>query len=226
MPEDARYRTKVYLELYLNNANLTDDSTGSKSGTADSGTETTTVDAERTEADDYWNGYYIKFTSGSNYGRERLISDFVQATHTITHDAFPEAVSIDDTYVLTASSSQVTFIVAYADPDYPLVRVFNDKDVDLVFCVGDPNSKVLLDSDHYPIGYDEAVPITTFCIDKTGITGTKLKWKAEAELRRVCETDPEGSLRNLERIGDHDKDLGSTILHSREFTMNYKRDMT
>jgi len=137
-----------------------------------------------------------------------------------------------DTYLLNANltkddgTTQVSFIVAYADPDYPLIRVFNDKAVDLVFCVGDPNSEAILDSDHYPIGYNEAVPITTFCIDKTGITGTKLKWKAEAELRRVCETYPLGSVRSLEKIGDNDQNLGSTILHSREFTLKYRRDVT
>jgi hypothetical protein len=222
MPEDARHRTKVYLEEYLNNANLTDDSYDAETGTADSGTTTTTVDAERTEANDYWIGYYIKFTSGSNYGRERLITDFDAATDTITHAAFPDAVAIDDTYVLSSISTQVSFLVAYADPDYPLSHVFNL--TDLTFCIGDSNSEAIVDSDHYPIGYSEAVPITTWCIDKTNITGTNLKSKAEAELRRVTETYPEGSLRSLETIRDNDKNLGSTVLHSREFVMRYKRD--
>jgi hypothetical protein len=224
MPEDARHRSKVYLEEHLDNANLTDDSIGIAGGTADSGTTTTTTDIERTEANDYWNGYYIKFTSGSNFGRERLITDFDAATDTITHAAFPEAVSKDDTYVLSSTSTQVIFIVAYADPDYPLDRVFLGKAIDVVFCVDDSESVAIIDSDHYPIGYSEAVPITVWCIDKTNIIGTNLKAKAEAELRYVCEENPLGSTRSLERIRDSDVNLGSTVLHSREFIMRYERD--
>jgi hypothetical protein len=230
MPEDARLRTKVYLDEWLDNRNLTQDNEvyyDGTSGTADSGTTTTTVDSERTEADHYWNDYFIKFGSGPNAGYERAITHFDAATDTITHVAFPNVVANTDTYVISKTSTQVSFIIAYADPDYPLIRVFIDKAVDLVFCVGDPESEAILDSDHYPIGYKESVPITVWCIDKTSITGTKLRWKAEAELRRICEIYPlGGSIRSLERIRDNDKNLGSTILYSREFIMKYERDTT
>lgn len=118
------------------------------------------------------------------------------------------------------------YIVAYGFPDYPLVRVFKDKGVDLVFSIGEPESEPLLGHDKYAYGYKERVPITTFCIDKTGISGTKLKWRAEAELRRITETYPLGSLRTLEKIRDNDQNLGSTILYSREFTLNYQRNKT
>lgn len=118
------------------------------------------------------------------------------------------------------------FIVCYSDPAYPIARVFYQKNIDLVYCIGEPDTEPLDDFDHYPIGYLEHVPIFTFCIDKTGITGTKLKWKADAELRRVTETYPLGSLRSLEKTGDNDKKLGSTILYSRNFTLNYRRDKT
>jgi hypothetical protein len=130
-----------------------------------------------------------------------------------------------DTYLLAANlteddnSTQVKFIVAYADPDYPLVRVFFDKFVDLVFCVGTPDSIAL----PVGIGYEENVPITIWCIDKTGITGTKLRWKAEAELRRIVETYPTGSLRNWQRLGDNEKNLGSTVLYSVNYVLRYKR---
>jgi len=70
-------------------------------GTADSGSETTTVDAERTEAEDYWNGAYIYFTSGDNAGLARKVTDFDAGTDTITHAAFPEAVAEGDTYKLS-----------------------------------------------------------------------------------------------------------------------------
>lgn len=71
------------------------------SGTADSGNTTTTVDTERTEAEDFWNGAYIKYTSGPNIGLHRRVTNFVAATDTITHDAFPNAVASGHEYVLT-----------------------------------------------------------------------------------------------------------------------------
>ena len=55
------------------------------SGTADSGTTTTMVDAARTEADtDYWAGNYILFTSGTISGQARLITGFTPGTDTIS----------------------------------------------------------------------------------------------------------------------------------------------
>jgi len=65
------------------------------SGTADSGTTTTMVDAARTEADtDYWKGCYIVFTSGNLAGQVRLITGFNAGTDTITFSpATTQAVS-------------------------------------------------------------------------------------------------------------------------------------
>lgn len=55
------------------------------SGTADSGTTTTMVDAALTQADtDYWKGNFILFTSGSISGQCRLITGFNAAADTIT----------------------------------------------------------------------------------------------------------------------------------------------
>lgn len=55
------------------------------SGTSDSGSTTTMVDAARTEADtDYWKGMFILFTSGNVIGQCRLITAFNPATDTIT----------------------------------------------------------------------------------------------------------------------------------------------
>jgi len=222
MVDDARQTNKVYLETYLLNTNLTEDNDvyySGATGTADSGSTTTTVDAERTEADHYWNNYYIKYGSGPNSGMERLVTHFDSGTDTLTHAAFPNAVAATDTYVLSLTSTQVTFIVCYGNPDYPLVRVFIDKAVDLVFSIGTPDVEGL----PVGIGYLEKVPITIWTIDKTGITGTELRWKAEAELRRVCEAYLPGSLRSWERISDNEKNLGGTILYSVSGIMRYKR---
>ena len=124
------------------------------------------------------------------------------------------------------SDALPNFIVAYGKPDYPMTRVFKTKGVDLVYSIGEPESTPLLGHDLTPYGYVEHVPIETYCIDKDNIDGAKLKWQAEAELRRVTETYPTGSLRTLERRGDNDVHLGSTILYSARFILNYRRDTT
>ncbi len=121
------------------------------------------------------------------------------------------------------SANLPNYIIAYGYPDYPMVKVFKTKGVDLVFSIGEPNSSPLMDCDQSPYGYEEHVPITIFCIDKDNITGTKLKWQAETELRRICEDYPTGSLRSFERRRDNDQRLGSTILYSTEYMLSYTR---
>lgn len=55
------------------------------SGTSDSGSTTSMVDAARTEADtDYWKDMAILFTSGTIAGQARLITAFAPATDTMT----------------------------------------------------------------------------------------------------------------------------------------------
>lgn len=118
------------------------------------------------------------------------------------------------------------YIIAYGEPDYSLVRVFREKGVDLVFSIGEETSDTIIDSDHYPIGYQEHIPATILCIDKDNIEGTKLMWQAETELRRVAETYPEGSLRALSERRPETKRLGSTILYSAAYMFDYTRDTT
>lgn len=90
-------------------------------GTADSGTTTTTVDAERTEANDYWNGAYIKFTSGPNNGLIRLITDFDSTIDTITHEAFPNPVAVGHTYEILVYYKSPTISVSLAT--YPKILI-------------------------------------------------------------------------------------------------------
>lgn len=74
-------------------------------GTSDSGTTTTMVDAARTEADtDYWKGCWIRFTSGTISGQVRLITGFTPATDTITFaPATTQAVSTQTYEILPAA---------------------------------------------------------------------------------------------------------------------------
>jgi len=124
-------------------------------------------------------------------------------------------------------STQVTFIVKFEGADYPLTLVFfGSKNVDLVYTVGTPTSRPLIGHDLTPYGYEETIPIVIFTINKTGITGDLLRWKAEAELRSVTETYPLGSVRTLTRMFESTEKLGGTTLYSVTYELKYTRDTT
>lgn len=137
-----------------------------------------------------------------------------------------------DTYLLNANllkdddATQVSFMTAWGNPPYSVLRVFDDKEVDLVFSISEPASTPLTESDLSTWGYRERVPIATFCIDKPGITGEKLKWKAEKELRRVVENQPFGSFRRLIERTDNDHDLSGTRVYSTRWILAYLRRKT
>lgn len=137
-----------------------------------------------------------------------------------------------DTYLTAANileddgATEAMCIVCFGKPDYPITEVFKQNEVDGVYSIAEPDSEPILDTDLTPCHYRERVPIDIYCIDKPGITGTKLKWQMEAELRRICETYPTGSQRSLERRGDNDRLLGSTMLYSTRFILDYVRDTT
>lgn len=80
----------------------------SVSGTTDSGSTTTIVDAERTEAStDYWKDAIVVPTSGANIHIPRRISAFDAATDTITVDtAWPSAMGVGDTYIILRTAMQ------------------------------------------------------------------------------------------------------------------------
>jgi len=122
------------------------------------------------------------------------------------------------------NTTQVNYVLMYAYPDYPLVYEFQV--VDLLFLIETPNSTPLLGSSPYAYGYEEHVPIVVCCVDKVNITGTKLRWKAIRELRRITETYPLGSRRSLDEERPFDERLGSTILHQQRVILNYRRDTT
>ena len=153
MVDDPRVRTKIYLEKYLNYANLI-----------------------------------------------------------ATDNSLTPALTKDD------GLQNANYIICYGKPNYSMVKVFNMKSVDLIFAIDKPTSELRLG-----VRYTEHVPITICTVNKAGITGTKLAWKAEAELRRICETQPYGSLHTVDRIEDSEERLGSTVLYSTTFMLNYRR---
>jgi len=75
------------------------------SGTADSGSTTTIVDAERTEADtDYWANQCLVPTSGTINGQGRRISAFNATTDTLTVDTAWTQAAGTNTYVILRSA--------------------------------------------------------------------------------------------------------------------------
>ena len=120
----------------------------------------------------------------------------------------------------------ISFIVAFGEPDYPITKVFLTKGVDLVFSIGDPTSTAEIGHDQTPHHYNELVPITVTAINKTGITGEKLRQKAINELRRIAEENPTGSQRAMQEERSVERRLGSTILYQQVFMLNYRRDTT
>jgi len=69
-------------------------------GTVDSGTATTLVDAARTGVD--WQWAVVVMTSGTNNGRWRVVTAWNDTTDTMTfHEAFPSALATGDTYSVT-----------------------------------------------------------------------------------------------------------------------------
>lgn len=117
-------------------------------------------------------------------------------------------------------NTEVVWASMYAYPDYPVKLEFYaaSNPVDLLFVIGYPTSTPLVAHARY----DQSVPITIWCIDKDGITGAKLQWKAERELRRIFDALPHGSFRSLELMEENTERLGSTTLYSVKLMLTYR----
>lgn len=96
----------IFGGVECNTDGLTDLTSLTASGTADSGSTSTLVDSALTQADDYWNNGRITITkSGKVYNRR--IADFVASTDTLTFDVeLPVAVDNTCTYVLYKGCDQ------------------------------------------------------------------------------------------------------------------------
>lgn len=118
--------------------------------------------------------------------------------------------------------------VMYAYPEYPLELEFKAPSViDVIIAVDQASSEPMMDPvTQAPYGYEEHVPIEIITTDKTDVTATKALWQAEAEVRRILEAYPTGSLRSFERTRPATRRLGSTTLWSAEYVWNYRRDTT
>jgi len=119
--------------------------------------------------------------------------------------------------------TEAAVIGCYSNPNYPLKLVFDTKAVDGVVAVGTPDTEPLLDHRGYIYAYREQVPLEIFTCDKSGVTGTNLRWSIENELRRIVETYPLGSYRTLRRMSDAERDMGGWKLYSVRYVLDYTR---
>ena len=135
---------------------------------------------------------------------------------------------LDQGNITKDDDTPAKFIVVYAEADYPMVKVFKsgDKNIDVIYATSKPETTPVYGHDKTLIHYREVVPITISTITKTNVDGTKTLWKAEAELRRVAETYPEGSLRMLTHTRDSTLKVGGDIVYSSEYLLSYVRDTT
>jgi len=72
-------------------------------GTADSGSASTVVDADLSAVADFYNGLIVEFTSGDNEDETRKISDYDGAgklTFDVTTDPLPATPAADDTFTI------------------------------------------------------------------------------------------------------------------------------
>lgn len=142
-----------------------------------------------------------------------LMKDLIQ-----TYDDLISATEDDN-------STPADYIVSFADPPYPISKVFVTKGVDGIYSIDFPSSEGLPSSDGSPYGYLENVPVAIGTMDKTTISGDKLLLKMENGLRAIMEAHPNGSLRTVGPIRKNTVSLGSGTIYSREYTARYKRGL-
>ena len=76
-------------------------------GAATGGSTTTLIDTvQRVEADDDFNGMTLFVLDGDNASLTRRITDFVQATHTLTIGAFSNAMAAGDRYLISQAGRE------------------------------------------------------------------------------------------------------------------------
>jgi hypothetical protein len=151
------------------------------------------------------------------------LSGHVESTPTVI-DARKRTRTWIDTYL----SLSVDWISCYDKPDYPIVRVFDDKGIEVIYSIGEITASPMMGFKNYPYGYTEEIPITMYCTNTQSYKGTTMKHAAEDALRTVANFYPIGSetLRELVRRRDVTERFGTVTLYGTEFTLKYTRDIT
>lgn len=127
---------------------------------------------------------------------------------------------ITDSNMQDENGRNLRWIACYSNPDYPWLRVFTDKHMEIIFTIDSPDSTALMQGDQTPYGYEERVPIHIVTLD------TEVNHLAEVELREITKEYSTGSQRALERRGQTVHNYGSTQVYDTEFLLNYRRGTT
>ena len=81
-----------------------EETSGTVDSVATSGSNDQLKDASFDEADDFWNGCAVEFTSGGNNGERRLVKDFAQTSGVFTldteHDPLPATPAAADSFAV------------------------------------------------------------------------------------------------------------------------------
>lgn len=223
--DDARYRTKLYIDTYLPKASTV--FTATSNGAADG---TTIINTAHTQADDYWNTAVVEMLTGTCAGEKAVVSDFTASsdTLTLTGAGFSAQIDAADTYCIHRihkddGTTPATWLSCWAGFDYPLSALLlsTGKNLDGIYAIGQGTSTPHLRYDHKPYAYTDEIPITIYVADKTGITGENINNQMAMELRRIIETLPTPSLRTLNN-GKPEK-VGIAPIYAYTYMLSYKR---
>ncbi len=136
-----------------------------------------------------------------------------------------------DTYFTAANvtddnSVAVTWMCCFDEAEYPLEMVFLSNYRDVVIGIGEPSLEIVRNADKTVSSYKETIPINVYLIDKYGLTATKVKWKVEAELRRIAETYIIASVREIRGRTPETRFINGERLHAFTYQLEYTRDIT
>ena len=130
---DFNLATMVSKYGYLMRADLDTAYTVDSAATSD-GTTTTLVDTVLTQADDYWNGGTIVFTSGWNMGLSGVVTDFDALSDTVTftpankQSVLPYATKSGDTYhICTRTGLVATDVITLKNVKQAVGRLRTNK---------------------------------------------------------------------------------------------------
>lgn len=120
--------------------------------------------------------------------------------------------------------TQASGWTGYSGVKSPLgLYFFGTKNHDYLITVEVPDTQPLVDYSGKIYAYDEKIPLQVWAINKTGITGEVLMWKAIREIRNAFELNPYGSYWSLTANNPATKDMGGWKLYSQTLTAQYIR---
>ena len=135
-----------------------------------------------------------------------------------------------DTYLTAGNikedngSTNAYGVVMFAGVDYPLKLEFVTNTLDYIVAVEKGNVTPLYDAYHYPYCTEETTMLTTYAINKTGITAVNLLDQVYEEIKHAYTDHPVGSKRQITKSQIKREDIGGgCILFSEEVTIKYTR---